>query len=125
MGMIVRKFSAFIGIPFRNFSGFMGGTVEDLNGTTPYLGKSSNPPGGTYKYPVYTVAVQRWNRDKSVTDQPSVYLASLHEDPPFTLISLNLCCCCHTYFPTALRTANKFLARHRFVAPPFRIEYVR
>ena len=49
--MIFRKFFGFMGIPLRNVSGFMGGTVEYLNGTTPQLGNSSNPPppaSGTY-----------------------------------------------------------------------------
>ena len=55
-GYDFQKFSRFMGILLRNFSGFMGGTFEkflriygwyfyDLNGTTPYLGNSSYPPG--------------------------------------------------------------------------------
>ena len=45
--MIFGKYSGFMGILLRKFSGFMriyGWYFYDLNGTTPYLGKSSAPP---------------------------------------------------------------------------------
>ena len=56
MGILLRNFSGFMGILLRNFSGFIGYTFEkflriygwynyDLNGTTPYLRNSSDPPG--------------------------------------------------------------------------------
>ena len=44
MDMISSRFPRTMSILFRNFSGFMGGTFCDLNGTTPYLGNLSEPP---------------------------------------------------------------------------------
>ena len=37
--------SGFMGMTFRIFSGFMGGTLYDLNCTTPYIGNSTDHPG--------------------------------------------------------------------------------